>query len=94
MESREGEARDHLGATLTRFADQYYCRYHLAIAYAYLRDRDRLYMALDRAAEERDFLIASLPVEPAFDAYHDDARFRSFLAAHRLPALEACVQAA
>ena len=95
MEGREGEARDHLSATLTRFADhQYYCRYHLAIAYAYLRDRGGLYQALDQAAQERDFLVVSLPVEPAFDAYHADARFRSFLAAHRLPTLEACAQAA
>ena len=94
LEGREREARGFLEATLSRFADQYYCRYHLAIAYAYLRDRDGLYATLNKAAQTRDILLVSLPVEPAFDAYRADARFRSFLAAHRLPSPEACALAA
>ena len=90
LEGRQREARDHLNAVLARFDGQYYCRYHLAIAYAYLRDRDGLYAALDQAAETRDMLLVSLPVEPAFDAYHDEAQFRSFLKAHGLASVEAC----
>ena len=89
LEGRQREARDHLNAVLARFERQYYCRYHLAIACAYLRDRDGLYAALDQAAETRDMLLVSLPVEPAFDAYHDDAQFGSFLKAHRLASVEA-----
>ena len=94
LEGREREAREQLNAVLARRADQYYCRYHLAITYAYLRDRDHLYAALDQAAELSDVLLVTLPVEPAFDAYHDDLRFRTFLAAHWLPSLESCEQAA
>jgi tetratricopeptide (TPR) repeat protein len=90
LEGRQREARDRLNAVLARFDGQYYCRYHLAIACAYLGDRDALYAALDQAAETRDMLLVSLPVEPAFDAYHDDARFRSFLHEHRLATLEEC----
>ena len=48
---REREARDQLNTVLARLADQYYCRYHLAITYAHLRDRDRLFAALEDAAE-------------------------------------------
>ena len=94
LEGRAREARDYLNAARARFADQYHCRYHLAIAGAFLRDPDGLYAALDQAAETRDILLVGLPVEPAFDAYHADARFRSYLDAHRLPAPEAGAQAA
>ena len=94
LEGREREARDHLNTALARLGDQYYCRYHLAITYAYLRDRERLFAALEDAAEASDILLVTLPVEPAFDAYHDDLRFRSFLAAHGFPLLESCEQAA
>jgi tetratricopeptide (TPR) repeat protein len=93
-EGRLREARDHLSAVLARFDGQYYCRYHLAIARAYLRDRNGLYAALDQAAETRDILLVCLPVEPAFDAYHDDTRFRSFLDEHRLATIEECAAAA
>jgi tetratricopeptide (TPR) repeat protein len=94
LEGRQQEARDHLNAVLARFDGQYYCRYHLAIACAYLRDRDGLYAGLDQAAETRDMLLVSLPVEPAFDAYHDEAQFRSFLKAHGLASVEACAVSA
>jgi tetratricopeptide (TPR) repeat protein len=94
LEGRQREARDHLNTVLARFDGQYYCRYHLAIACAYLRDRDGLYAALDQAAETRDMLLVSLPVEPAFDAYHDEAQFRSFLKAHGLASVEACAVSA
>jgi hypothetical protein len=47
-----------------------------------------MYSALHDAAELRDVLIVSLPVEPAFNAYHDDASFQSFLETQRLASLE------
>lgn len=94
LEGQQREAREHLSAVLARFDGQYYCRYHLAIACAYLRDRDGLYTALDQAAATRDMLLVNLPVEPAFDAYHDETRFRLFLHQHRLATLEACAAAA
>jgi tetratricopeptide (TPR) repeat protein len=88
LEGRHREARDHLARLLANLGQRYFCRYHLAIAYAYLGDREAMYSALDDAAAMRDVLLVSLPVEPAFDAYHVDARFRTFLDAHRLASIE------
>lgn len=47
---RHREAQDHLATLLANLGPQYFCRYHLAIACAYLGDRDRMYAALDVAA--------------------------------------------
>jgi tetratricopeptide (TPR) repeat protein len=84
------EARAHLTEVLEWFTGQYYSRYHLAIVYAYLGDHESVYSALAETAEKNDFLLANLPVEPAFDAYHGDARFRAALSGYGLAALETC----
>ena len=89
LEGRDREALDHLATLLANLGRQYCCKYHLAIAYAYLGDRNRMYAALDDAAAVRDALLVNLPVEPAFHAYHSEARFRSFRDARGFASLEA-----
>jgi tetratricopeptide (TPR) repeat protein len=87
-EGRTQDAHDHLVSTLDRFSAQYLCRYHLAIANAYLGDRQGMYAALEQAVETNDYMLVNLPVEPAFDAYHADKRFQTFLARNGLASLE------
>jgi DNA-binding winged helix-turn-helix (wHTH) protein/tetratricopeptide (TPR) repeat protein len=53
--------------------------YPFAALYAALGERDRAFEWLDRAYEERDPMLASVNVDPAFDGLRADARFADLL---------------
>jgi Flp pilus assembly protein TadD len=79
LDGRPRDARNQLATVLWRYGRQHYCRYHMAMVQAFLADREGLYAALEQAAETCDLLLVGLPVEPAFDAYCGEERFRTFL---------------
>jgi adenylate cyclase len=81
----EGErGRLELDALLTSLADRHCPSFSLAMAYAGLRDRPRMYAALERAALERDPLVCSLAVDPLFEPFHNDPLFLALLERHGL----------
>ena len=88
-EGREREARAQLAADLEQLNGKYCSHYHLAIVHACLGDHDQVYAHLVQAAEENDLLLTGLPVDPAFDAYHGQARFHATLESCGLAAVEA-----
>jgi TolB-like protein/DNA-binding winged helix-turn-helix (wHTH) protein/thioredoxin-like negative regulator of GroEL len=55
----------------------------VAIAYTYAGDKDKAFLWLDRAFDERSFGIAYLRVDPTFDSLHSDVRFQNLL--RRMP---------
>jgi TolB-like protein/DNA-binding winged helix-turn-helix (wHTH) protein/thioredoxin-like negative regulator of GroEL len=57
----------------------------VAIAYTYAGDKDKAFLWLDRAFDERSFGIAYLRVDPTFDSLHSDVRFQDLL--RRLPTM-------
>jgi len=48
--------------------------------YAALADRDRFFVALERAIADRSFQVSLLPVDPLLDAVRSDPRFAPMLA--------------
>jgi hypothetical protein len=56
----------------------------LATLYAGLGDRDQAFAWLEKAAEERFVVLASLKVDPVFDSLHSDPRFAKLLRRMRL----------
>jgi tetratricopeptide (TPR) repeat protein len=59
---------------------------HLLRAYAALGDADRMFAWLDRAIAERSPAVAYLYVDPIFDRYRADPRFKAAIARAGLPA--------
>ncbi|HSE38713.1 MAG TPA: tetratricopeptide repeat protein, partial [Blastocatellia bacterium] len=51
----------------------------LATLYAGLEDRDQAFAWLEKAAEERFVVLASLKVDPVFDSLRSDPRFDKLL---------------
>jgi tetratricopeptide (TPR) repeat protein len=63
---------------------QYVSPVSLAQAYIGLGDKDQAFAWLDRGFEERDTVMTSLRVEPAFDPIRSDPRFAALLKRMRL----------
>lgn len=63
-----------------RASTSYVSPYALAALHADLGDRDEALAALERAREERDPMLVSVNVDPAFDAVRTDPRFREIVA--------------
>jgi tetratricopeptide (TPR) repeat protein len=91
LEGRTAEARTLVSRVLERGGEaHYHSRYHLAIAHAYFADHDEVGRDLADAAARNDYLLANLPVEPAFGIYHGDPRFRTALEAFGLQDADDC----
>lgn len=74
------EARDVL-ATLTEAASgRYVPPYAFALVHAGLGERDATFLWLDRAFAARDVHLVFLTVDPVWDEYRSDARFRALIA--------------
>jgi TolB-like protein/Flp pilus assembly protein TadD len=62
-----------------RFKDlgrtQYVMAYHIALIYSVLGDKDKAIAELERSADERDYLLPRIKVEPFFDPLRGDPRF-------------------
>jgi tetratricopeptide (TPR) repeat protein len=63
---------------------QYVSPVSLAQAYIGLGDKDQAFAWLNKAFEERDTVMTSLRVEPAFDPIRSDPRFTALLKRMRL----------
>jgi hypothetical protein len=47
--------------------------------YAQLGERDQAFAWLEKAFEERDYLMATLKVDPVWESFHSDPRFTDLL---------------
>ncbi len=61
-------------------------RYHLALAYAGVGDRDHAFATLDEACRFRDPAVGQVAVEPRFGLLHGDPRFQALVGRLRLTA--------
>jgi len=60
-------------------AQCYVIPYHVALIYHFLGDRERTFVALEEAFEQRDLWLVWLGVEPVFDSLRSDPRFQRLL---------------
>jgi hypothetical protein len=58
---------------------EYVPRYHIAIIYAGLNDRNQALTWLEKAYEERDQWLCQLKVEPMLDGLRGEPRFQALL---------------
>jgi tetratricopeptide (TPR) repeat protein len=68
-----------------RAARQYVDGHFMAIAYAGLGDRDRAFVCLERAFEDRAIMLQQVQVEPFLDPLRDDPRFGDLLRRMNFP---------
>jgi TolB-like protein/DNA-binding winged helix-turn-helix (wHTH) protein/Flp pilus assembly protein TadD len=76
---RGAEARDLLRTLESLSKERYVPPYAIALVHAGLGERDAALAALDRAYEARDVHLVFLPVDPRWDAYRSDPRFKALL---------------
>jgi hypothetical protein len=77
---RGAEARDILRMLESLSKERYVPPYSIALVQAGLGERDAALASLDRALEARDVNLVFLPVDPRWDAYRSDPRFRALVA--------------
>ena len=73
------EAQKLLDELNQRSKQQYVAPYGIAQIYVGLGEKDRAFEWLERAYLDRNWLMAFLKVEPAFDPLRSDPRFRDLL---------------
>lgn len=83
LSGKRGEAMVIL--TKLKTTEKYVSPTELAILYAALGDQEKAFASLEKAFTERDFQLASLKVEPGYDALRDDARFADLMRRVGLP---------
>ena len=76
---RTAEARDILRTLESLSGERYVPPYAIALLQAGLGERDAAFASLDRALEARDVHLVFLPVDPRWDAYRSDPRFKALL---------------
>ena len=76
---RAAEARDILRTLESLSRERYVPPYAIALVHAGLGERDAVFASLDRAYEARDVHLVFLPVDPRWDAYRSDPRFRALV---------------
>ena len=79
------EARQILGDLQQRAKRSYVAPTMIASVYAALGEKDRAFAWLDKAYEERDFILIFLKVDPTFDRLRSDPRFASLMRRVGLP---------
>jgi hypothetical protein len=78
--SGQREQATRILADLLEFAQrQYVPRYHIAIIYAGLNDRNQALTWLERAYEARDRWLCQLKVESMLDGLRGEPRFQALL---------------
>ncbi len=82
---RRQEAEGIINRFRTIAKTQYVMSYHLALIYAALGDRDKAVAELEKAFEERDYLLPRIKVEPFLDPLRDDPRFKDLIKRMGLP---------
>jgi tetratricopeptide (TPR) repeat protein len=89
LHARKGEtnqAHELIAALKAREQTEYIDPYVYAMIYAGLRDGDKVFENLNLACDTKSGWIPSLPVEPKFNEYRNDPRYREILARLKLPA--------
>ena len=76
---RAAEARDILRTLESLSGERYVPPYAIALVHAGLGERDAALASLDRAYEARDIHLVFLPVDPRWDAFRSDPRFRALV---------------
>ena len=79
LAGRKAEARKVLESLLEKRKSQFVPPTCIAIVYAGLGEMDAAFEWLDRAYEERAFLVDSAKTDPLFDVFRSDPRFEAFL---------------
>ena len=79
------EARQILGDLQQRAKRSYVAPTMIASMYAALGEKDQAFAWLDKAYEERDFILIFLKVDPMFDRLRSDPRFATLLRRIGLP---------
>ena len=74
---RTGEARDLLRTLEAASQKRYVPPYAFALVHAGLGDRDAVFAALDKSFAVHDVHLIYLPVDPKWDRYRDDPRFKA-----------------
>ena len=76
---RTDESRSVLARLEETARSRFVPPYAMALIHAGLGDRDAALDWLDRAEQVRDVHLVFLPVDPKWDPFRDDSRFRSLL---------------
>jgi serine/threonine protein kinase/tetratricopeptide (TPR) repeat protein len=79
------EARQILGDLQQRAKRSYVAPTMIASVYAALGEKDQAFAWLDKAYEERDFILIFLKVDPTFDRLRSDPRFPTLMQRIGLP---------
>jgi serine/threonine-protein kinase len=79
LAGRTEEARRLLDELRNRASKEYVSAYYLALVYAGLGMRDRVFEHLDKAIEERQPYLALLNIEPPFHGLRADPQFQSLV---------------
>ncbi|MCM3877803.1 MAG: tetratricopeptide repeat protein, partial [Thermoanaerobaculia bacterium] len=85
LAGRKAEARKVLESLLEKRKSQFVPPTCIAIVYAGLGEMDVAFQWLDRAYEERAFLVDSVKTDPLFDVFRSDPRFEAFLRKMNFP---------
>lgn len=73
---------DHLSELSGR---QYVARYNVAVIYAGMGERNQAFFWLNRAYQERSYLLTYLTVDERLDKLHSDSRFDELVCRVGLP---------
>jgi len=76
---RKREAQDQLARLLQMAKRRYVPAYSVAAAYAALGEKDRAFMWLQRAVDERSLELTFVGVEPEMDVLRTDERFQGLM---------------
>ena len=79
VSGRQDRARGILQELEAQSKTRYVSPYFLAIVYAGLGERDRVFFWLDRAVADRSDALVYLEVEPRLDSFRSDPRYRALL---------------
>jgi serine/threonine-protein kinase len=85
LSGKTGEARKILDELKQRSERKYLSPTVIASLYGALGEKDRAFALLDKAYDERDFLLVLLKVEPLFDPLRSDPRFTILMQRVGLP---------
>ena len=91
-EGRRSDAHDLIAQLRERAKGEYVDPYLFAMAYAGLGDTAAVFDSLEQALAVRSTWIPSLPVDPKFAGFRNDARYQQILATLKLPLRTASVQ--
>jgi tetratricopeptide (TPR) repeat protein len=79
LSGKTGEARKILDELNQRSERKYLSPTVIASLYGALGEKDRAFALLEKAYDERDFLLVLLKVEPLFDPLRSDPRFTTLM---------------